>query len=114
MPHVIVDHAAGLENSHDFPALCRALFDALAAHPAIPHPESLKIRTRPHECFVIGTAPQSFAHADLRLLPGRDDQTKADLTALVLNVMNDALPDVGSLTVECNDMHGPSYAKRVL
>lgn len=114
MPHVIIDHSAGIERTHDLHALCQALYDALAAHPAVPHPASLKIRTHPHDTYVIGTRPQTFAHAQLRLLPGRDDATKAALTALILRVMNDALPDIGSLTVETCDMHAPSYAKRVL
>lgn len=114
MPHVIIDHSAGLEQTHDMQALCQAIYDTLAAHPAIPNPTSLKIRIRAHDTYVIGTRPGSFAHAELRLLPGRDDATKTALTALVLDQMAQALPSAGSLTVEACEMHGPSYAKRLL
>ena len=114
MPHLTIDYAAPLDDSHNMQALCQTLFDALITHRAIAHPDALKIRAQPHRAYVIGTDPQTFAHAQLRLLPGRDDATKAELTALVLNVLNQAMPDVGSLTVEACDMHAPSYAKRVL
>lgn len=114
MPHIVIDYTAGIETNADLPALCEALFRALAADPAIPHPSSLKIRVRPIDVSRIGTEPQSFAHATLRLLPGRDDVTKAKLTTLILAEMAQALPKVGSLSVEAVEMHGASYAKRVL
>ena len=114
MPHVVIDFSAGLEDSTDITALCQAVFDKLAQEPAIPNPASLKIRARPQPFAVIGTTPQSFAHATLRLLPGRDDATKSHLTQSVLEVLAKHLPETGSLTVEAVEMHGTSYAKRVL
>ena len=110
MPHLILQH------SQDAPAgdaLCDALFGALAAHPAIPHPESLKIRTLPCPHWRIGTEPQSFVHADLLLLPGRDGLTKADLAHTVLDVLGSHLPGVGSLSVDVGELSA-AYAKRVL
>lgn len=110
MPHLTIEHSA------DVPAdqvLCDALFDTLAAHPAIPHPESLKIRTLPCPHHRIGTDPQSFAHAHLALLPGRDAATKAALSALVLEVLERHLPEVGSLSVDVSELSG-AYVKRVL
>ena len=114
MPHIVIDYSAGLETRHDMQALCDALFAAMAADPAIPDPTSLKIRARPHDFFRFGTEPQSFAHAELFLLAGRDDATKAGLTATILRVMDQMLPDVGSLSVDVADMARATYAKRVL
>jgi 5-carboxymethyl-2-hydroxymuconate isomerase len=110
MPHLIVQHSANVEASH---ALCDALYDALAAHDAIPHPESLKVRTLPCAHWRIGTEPQSFVHADLLLLPGRDDPTKADLAQTVLAVLQSHLPHVGSLSVDIGQLSA-AYTKRVL
>jgi len=110
MPHLTVQHSANVAADD---ALCDALFQALAAHAAIPHPDSLKIRTLPCPHWRIGTEPQSFAHADLSLLPGRDDATKAGLAGCVLAVMEAQLPDVGSLSVDVTDL-STAYAKRVL
>jgi len=94
-------------------ALCDAAFAALAAHSAIPNPATLKIRAIPYEIWKIGTDPDSFVHADLALLPGRDEVTKADLARTLLAVLTGALPEVGSLTVNVSEL-SPSYSKRVL
>lgn len=110
MPHLTIEH------SPDAPAdqaLCDDLFDALAAHDAVPTPESLKIRTLPCAHHRIGTQPQSFAHAHLALLPGRDAPTKAALAQLVLDRMAAHLPDVGSLSVDVTELSA-AYTKRVL
>ena len=110
MPHLTVQHSADVDADD---ALCEALFAALAAHSAVPHPESLKIRTLPCPHWRVGTEPQSFAHAELLLLPGRDDATKADLARTVLAVMAEHLAGVGSLSVDVGEL-SPAYAKRVL
>jgi 5-carboxymethyl-2-hydroxymuconate isomerase len=110
MPHLILQHSTDVAAGD---ALCVALFDALAAHAAIPHPESLKIRTLPCPHWRCGTEPQSFAHADLLLLTGRDDATKADLARTVLAVLESQLPEVGSLSVDVGELSA-AYAKRVL
>jgi 5-carboxymethyl-2-hydroxymuconate isomerase len=110
MPHLTLQHSTNVDADD---VLCDALFRALAAHEAIPHPDSLKIRTLPCPHWCIGTEPQSFAHADLALLPGRDDATKADLAQTVLAVMESHLPDVGSLSVDVTDLSA-AYSKRVL
>ena len=110
MPHLTLQHSANVVVEQ---ALCEALFQALAAHEAIPHPESLKVRSLPCPLWRIGTEPLSFAHADLSLLPGRDDATKADLARAVLAVLESHLPDVGSLSVDVKDLSA-AYCKRVL
>lgn len=114
MPHIILDYPEGLDQQVDMAALCQAIFDSLATDPAVPDPSSLKIRARPNPYSVIGTDPQTFVHATLRLLPGRSDDTKLHLTQIILKVLEAQLPNVGSLSVEAVDLHGPSYAKRVL
>ncbi|MCG7494679.1 5-carboxymethyl-2-hydroxymuconate Delta-isomerase [Thalassobius sp. Cn5-15] len=114
MPHLVLEFSQGLEDSHDIPALQQLLFDTLAANPTIPTAANLKIRASAASYSLIGSEPQSFVHATLRLLPGRDDDTKSQLTGAVLEVLQSHLPTVGSLTVEAVEMHGASYAKRVL
>ena len=110
MPHLTIEHSQDVAASQ---ALVDDLYDALAAHPAVPRPESLKIRTLPCTHHRIGTDPQSFAHAHLALLPGRDGPTKAVLAQLVLDRMAVHLPDVGSLSVDVSELSA-AYAKRVL
>lgn len=112
MPHVVIDFSNGLEDSHDISSLCRAVFDALILDVEINAP-ALKIRARPQPYFHIGTEPQTFAHATLYLLAGREDKTKARLSDIVLRAMDASMATVGSLSVDVRDMNGAAYAKRV-
>lgn len=109
MPHLILQHSTDVAADK---ALCEALFAALAAHDAIPHPESLKIRTLPCLNWRCGTEPQSFAHADLLLLKGRNAATKTDLARTVLAVMESHLAEAGSLSVDVGEL-SDAYVKRV-
>jgi len=113
LPHVTIECARDVAGTYDMQALCEDVFQALAAHQAIPDATSLKVRVLPCTHWRIGTHPQSFAHADLRLLPGRSQATKDDLARVVLAQMEKAMPQVGSLSVDVCDL-SPSYTKRVL
>lgn len=113
MPHVVIDYAADIASPARMQALCDALFQRLSVHPALPHPELLKIRCSPVAAHRLGTVGQGFAHATLLLLPGRDADTRSDLAQTVLDVLTAHLPDVTSLSVNLTDLDA-SYAKRVL
>ncbi len=113
MPHVVIDHSPDAASPLGLQALCAALFHALAAHPAIPRPEALKLRTLQSGVHLLGTDGQSYVYATLMLLPGRDADTKSDLAQTILRVMAEALPQVHSLSVDVADLDN-AYAKRVL
>ena len=113
MPHVIIEISPDAASQPALGALCDALFAALAAHPAITKPETLKLRTYTAGAHLLGTQGQSFAHATLRLLPGRDDATKSELAQVILSVLKAEMPQVHSVSVDIADL-SLAYAKRVL
>lgn len=113
MPHIVIEHSAGLQDSHDLQALCNTLWTAFAHHPNINGPDTVRVRTLAATASRIGIEPQSFAHAELMLLPGRPDEIKQNMAQLILDTLDSALPDVGSLTVRLTDLHQP-YLKRML
>jgi len=113
MPHIVIEHSGGLETSHDLQSLCDTLWTRLAAHPSVTGPETVRTRTIAATASRIGTKPQTFAHATLLLIPGRDDTTRKNLAALVMEELQAHLPDVGSLTVRLSDLN-PPYLKRML
>ena len=113
MPHVSIEFSEGIEQTHDIQLLCQEMFRVLAAQEAFDGP-TIKIRATPVKYFCIGTEPQTFAHATLLLMAGRDQLTRAHLNKTILDVLNNALPDVGSLTVQEVEMTLETYAKRVL
>lgn len=113
MPHIVIEHSAGLQDSHDLQALCDRLWQSFADHPSVTGPDTVRVRCIEAGAARIGVEPQSFAHAELLLLPGRSDVTREELARLILGAMEAALPDVGSLTVRLTDLHQP-YLKRML
>jgi len=113
MPHIVIEHSAGLHDSHDLQALCDALWEGFAAHPSVSAPDTVRVRTIAATASRIGVDPQSFAHATLLLLPGRSDEIRAKLAQMTLDIMLRFLRDVGSLTVRLTDIQQP-YVKRML
>ncbi|WP_137701113.1 5-carboxymethyl-2-hydroxymuconate Delta-isomerase [Marimonas lutisalis] len=113
MPSVIIQYSEDIAGKHDLNRLCEDLFQALAAHDAVPRPEALKIRTVPCTHWRLGTEPQSFAHADMILLKGRDADAKKSLARTILDVMDSHLPEIGSLSVDVGELDD-AYTKRVL
>ncbi|QFT94863.1 hypothetical protein FIU86_18580 [Roseovarius sp. THAF9] len=113
MPHIIIEHSSGLENSHDLQALCDDLWEKFANHASVTAPDTVRTRTIAATASRIGVEPQSFAHATLLLLPGRSDAVRTDLAQLTLDTLQAHLPDVGSLTVRLDAIEQP-YLKRML
>ena len=113
MPHIVIEHSRGLEDSHDLQGLCEAIWQVFAAHPSVTGPETVRVRTIAATAGLIGVEPQTFAHATLLLLPGRDEATREDLARMTMDALDAVLPDVGSLTVRLADLN-PPYLKRML
>ena len=113
MPHIVIEHSAGLQDSHDLQALCDDLWQGFAAHASVTSPDTVRTRTIAATASRIGVEPQSFAHAELLLLPGRSDAIRAELAQMTLDALLKHLPDVGSLTVRLTDLNQP-YLKRML
>jgi len=113
MPHIVIDHSAGLQNSHDLQALCEVIWQGFAAHPSVKGPDTVRVRCMPASASRIGVEPQTFAHAEVLLLPGRSEEHRLALAQLVMEALEAALPDVGSLTVRLTDLNQP-YLKRML
>ena len=114
MPHIVVEYAGHLDETHCMTAMCKTLFNAAAATGVFPDTTAIKVRAAPYPFSFIGTDPQSFAHATIHLLMGRDEATKAELTRTILAALDQALPDVGSLSVGILDIDTATYAKRLL
>ncbi len=112
MPHVSLEFSAGLEQSHDFQAICEQLYTVLAGHEEF-DPPTLKIRATPVPFSRIGTEPQTFVHATLLLMRGLDEATRAGLNATILDVLAKTMPEVGSITVQDVEMTRATYAKRL-
>lgn len=113
MPHIVIEHSGGLEQSHDLQALCDDLWTRFAGHHSVNGPDTVRCRTIAATAGRIGVEPQTFAHATLLLIPGRSEEVRGELAQIVMDALQAHLPDVGSLTVRLTDLN-PPYLKRML
>ncbi|WP_250453077.1 5-carboxymethyl-2-hydroxymuconate isomerase [Caballeronia sp. ATUFL_M2_KS44] len=120
MPHLIIDHSPRVFEDSDHAPLLAALNEALVGSGAIKDEADLKSRVVCGTAMRVGTAndARGYVHAQLRLLPGRDVQTRARLASLIADVLRARcrrLPDtVVKLSVEIVEMDGGSYVKETL
>lgn len=118
MPHLILHYTANLDGFDPDDALSRinlALSDSGHFKEA-----DIKSRALRLDHFRIGNVDhgRGFAHAHLKMLPGRDDDTRQSLAQAMLAALRDAMaharyPDT-QLCVELSDLDRPGYAKHVL
>lgn len=113
MPHVSIEFSNGISKVHDMQHICEELFLSLSNDPAFV-PSELKIRAMPIDYYRLGSDPQSFVHATLLLLEGRDVPTKKRLNTTILNTLRKHLPDVGSITVQEREITRETYQKSLL
>lgn len=112
MPHVSIEYSKSIEKTYDIQELCNRLFTVLADTDDF-DPSTVKIRAKPVEFFRIGTEPQTFVHATLLLLEGRDESTRANLNQTIIDIITEALPDVGSITAQDVELNCATYSKRL-
>ena len=116
MPHLTVEYSQNLPHFPEAQALVE-LNEAVTSHPTFPDEIELKSRFVLVDSFAIGTQPaqRAFIHAQLRLMSGRTDEVKQELSALIAEVLQRLSPHpegvLVQLSVEIVDMHRASYVK---
>jgi 5-carboxymethyl-2-hydroxymuconate isomerase len=112
MPHCIIEYSSNIESIVDVPALLKSVYQGALAS-SLFAPEDIKCRAIPYMHSYIGESSSDFIHVVLKILQGRNEQQKADLSVHVLKALK-ALPftDI-SITVEVVDIEVSSYQKEV-
>lgn len=110
MPHIIVEYAQNLAGERDIQTMCEAIFDEIASHPTFPDPTAIKVRALPFQHHVQALENDRFVHATIKLLPGRDEATKKELTGALLALLLKRLPEAASHSVDIEDLSS-AYVK---
>lgn len=114
MPHIVVEYTDSITRSVDIPKLCFALHEDLAARETVDI-HAIKTRAIPVQYTIVGDnkEPDKMIHITLRLLPGRSDELKTQMTQGLVKIAGDIAhhDDRLTITAEVVDMHGPSYVK---
>lgn len=114
MPHIIVEYSENLAPKLDIAPLLQDLHTSISGM----HNVALdRIKTRayaaPH--FIVGDQGTNagFVHVQLRLMPGRSDDQKTDLSGRLLAATKKYIDQIQhlktSITIEVAELHGPSY-----
>jgi 5-carboxymethyl-2-hydroxymuconate isomerase len=113
MPHLSIEFSEGIERDHDMQTVCATLFTELSKSPAF-EASDIKVRAKPAPYFCIGTTPQTFVHATLLLMEGRDETTRRTLNGTIIKTLRELLPSVGSITVQDLELTRATYLKSLL
>ena len=113
MPHLILEHSAELSDTHDIGAVVNDLFET-AANSGLFGRQDIRARSVACDNTVSGAAKPGFAHVTLRLLDGRPDAAKKEITEALLDVLLKHMPEVGALSVAPEDILRNTYARRVI
>ncbi|MCF4099044.1 5-carboxymethyl-2-hydroxymuconate Delta-isomerase [Maritalea mediterranea] len=104
MPHIIVEHSRYLAGDQHMREVCLEIFDQMAAHPTFPNPAAIKVRAIDYSQNVQALENDHFVHATIKLLPGRDEATKKQLTQNLLDLLMEKLPEAASFSVDIEDL----------
>jgi len=106
MPHIIIEHTRDVKNIEP---LIREAHEALASQETVTM-GAIKTRAIPLDHVVVGDGnSQSMVHAEIKLLPGRSDDLKNTMTAVVESVIKNNVSQQTSVTVEATELHKESY-----
>lgn len=111
MPHLIVEYASPLAEDVNIQQLVEAVFKG-AVDSDLFDEKAIKARAIRIDDYWIGGAPQAFIHVEIKLLPGRDDEQKKDLSQKVFNQVSARVKENVTISVEVNDLDDNCYTKR--
>ena len=113
MPHCIIEYSHDVADQVSIDDLVSATFRGVLSSGLFDEYD-IKTRAVAYQHHQMGSTRDSFVHVTVRLLSGRDDAQKSDLSEILLAHIEPMLPRVVSVGVEVCDMHRESYRKRVL
>lgn len=106
MPHCIVEHSDAIT-----PHIERLL--DIVQHTVVNSPlfsaNDVRTRAQVFDHYQLGATQQHFVHVTVRLLQGRSDREKAQLTRQVGEAIEQLSLNNVQISCECVEIHTPSY-----
>ena len=113
MPHAIIEFSDLAEIGVEESAVLDAVFDGMQAS-GLFGTEDIKVRSHPASMTRNGSDNFSFIHVQLRIMPGRTVEQKADLSERVRANLCALSGQARSTSVEVVDIDRAVYAKTVV
>lgn len=110
MPHCIIEYSKGLEAAISPDELSSVVFQG-ALESGLFTPADIKTRVIPYTSYQVGETTAGFVHVTARILAGRDETKKKNLSHHILQKLQQVDQPNTSYTVEVVDIDVASYAK---
>lgn len=111
MPHLIVEYSTPLADDINIQDLVEAVFEG-AVESGLFNLKAIKARAHACDNYCTGGAKQAFVHVEIKLLPGRDEEQKKDLSQRVYEKVSAHVKKDVAISVELNDLDANCYTKR--
>ncbi|WP_226645383.1 5-carboxymethyl-2-hydroxymuconate Delta-isomerase [Microbulbifer variabilis] len=112
MPHLVIEYAKNLEERISVAALISSAQEAMHSSGLFAS-HTIKTRAKAYEQFIAGEHGDSFIHAEIRLLAGRNKREREALSSAVFNCLCQFADGVPAVSVEVREMDPSCYSKRV-
>lgn len=111
MPHCVIEYSAKIDGE----ALVASVYkSALESKLFQSKGSDIKVRAMPYSNFKTGNVDINFIHVTLKILSGRSDTQKTNLTHLVLEQLKTLKITNCSISVEVADIDRSSYEKFIM
>lgn len=113
MPHCIIEYSKTLNSKVEAGKLIEVVHRGVLES-GLFEANHIRIRATVYEDHVIGYPVKDFIHVTLKILSGRNQQQKKDLTGLVLGELDKMGLTSISLTVEVIDIERDTYSRKII
>ena len=110
MPHCVIEYSNDLEKNNDMFNMVQMVNQKLIDSELFDN-KTIKTRAIPVSKYLIGGEISPFIHTTIRLLEGRTEKTKEQLSNNVLNLLSEKYKLVKNISVEVIDINKKFYSK---
>jgi 5-carboxymethyl-2-hydroxymuconate isomerase len=112
MPHAVIEYSANLLNEIKIDALITSVYQG-AFSSELFSPADIKVRALGFEHYFSGSHSEGFIHVNCKILSGRTQQQKDDLSKVILSELLLLKLESLSISVEVMDIDRESYNKKI-
>lgn len=110
MPHVIIEYSDTLESQVSRKELLNTAHQAVEAS-GLFNAHDIRSRTQSFDHFRLGANKHHFLHVTVKLMRGRTDEQKNQLTTGVATALQGLAMNDVLISCECVDVHNESYQR---
>ncbi len=110
MPHIVIEYSRSLEAEISPEKMMQTAHDTAFASGEFGE-QDIKVRTLAFGPALIGGKPARFIHITVKLLDGRSEERKKEITGAILQAFQAYNLDVNCISVDARDMIRASYSK---